>query len=126
QLAAHLGLPYAFASHFAPQQLMQAIEVYRTMFKPSKHLSKPYIMLGFNVFAADTDDEAQYLASSWQQSFVNLRSGRPSKLPPPVEDYMAQLPPQAVMLLETVLSCAAVGSPETVKRQIGDFIARTG
>src|SRR5690606_27310128 len=60
QLAAHLGLPYAFASHFAPQQLMQAIEVYRTMFKPSKHLSKPYIMLGFNVFAADTDDEAQY------------------------------------------------------------------
>lgn len=126
QLAAHLGLPYAFASHFAPQQLMQAIEVYRTMFKPSKYLSKPYIMLGFNVFAADTDDEAQYLASSWQQSFVNLRSGRPSKLPPPVEDYMQQLPPQAVMLLETVLSCAAVGSPETVKQQIGDFIQRTG
>src|SRR5690606_2614195 len=83
QLAAHLGLPYSFASHFAPQQLMHAISLYRSTFKPSQWLSKPYVMLGFNVFAADTDEEAQYLASSWQQSFVNLRSGRPSKLPPP-------------------------------------------
>lgn len=126
QLAAALGLPYSFASHFAPQQMMQAIQMYRSMFKPSEHLDKPYVMLGFNVFAADTDDEANYLASSWQQSFVNLRTGRPSKLPPPVEGYIDQLPPQAVALLNSVLSCAAVGSPETVRAQISEFVERTG
>jgi luciferase family oxidoreductase group 1 len=83
QLAAMLGLPYAFASHFAPGQMMQAIEVYRASFKPSAQLAKPYVMLGFNVFAADTDEEAALLATSMQQAFVNLRTGRPSKLPPP-------------------------------------------
>src|SRR6478752_2641309 len=91
QLAAHLGLPYAFASHFAPQQLMQAIRIYRETFKPSAQLSKPYVMLGFNVFAAETDEEAQFRASSWQQAFVNLRSGRPGRLPPPVKDYYASV-----------------------------------
>ncbi|KAF1071437.1 MAG: Limonene 1,2-monooxygenase [Variovorax sp.] len=85
QLAAHLGLPYAFASHFAPQQMMQAIQMYRETFKPSAQLAKPYVMLGFNVFAADTDAEAEFRATSWQQAFVNLRSGRPGRLPPPVE-----------------------------------------
>ena len=84
QLAAHLGLPYAFASHFAPQQMMQAIRIYRETFKPSAQLAKPYVMLGFNVFAAETDEEAEFLATSWQQAFVNLRSGRPGRLPPPV------------------------------------------
>ena len=83
QLAAALGLPFAFASHFAPQQLMQALEVYRGNFKPSAQLAKPYVMLGFNVFVADTDAEAEFRASSWQQAFVNLRSGRPGRLPPP-------------------------------------------
>src|SRR3546814_407827 len=95
QLAAALGLPYAFASHFAPQQLMQAIQVYRDTFQPSAYLDKPYVMLGFNVFAADNDDEAHFLATSWQQSFVNLRSGRPSRLPAPVRNYIEQLGPAA-------------------------------
>lgn len=126
QLAAALGLPYAFASHFAPQQLMQAIAIYRATFKPSAHLAKPYVMLGFNVFAADTDEQARYLASSWQQSFVNLRSGRPSKLPPPVEHYFEQCSPAAQHLLSQVLSCAAIGNASTVRTQILEFIGATG
>ncbi len=87
QLAAALGLPYAFASHFAPAQMMQAIEIYRETFQPSAHQAEPYVMLGFNVFAADTDDEAHFLASSMQQAFINMRSGRPSKLQPPIADF---------------------------------------
>ncbi|MFD0879778.1 LLM class flavin-dependent oxidoreductase [Variovorax dokdonensis] len=126
QLAAHLGLPYAFASHFAPQQMMQAIEIYKSTFRPSSQLAKPYVMLGFNVFAADTDDEAQLLASSWQQAFVNLRSGRPGRLPPPVPGYRERLGPGETALIETVLSCAAVGSPSTVRKAVEDFAARTG
>ena len=126
QLAAALGLPYAFASHFAPQQLMQAIQIYRSTFKPSAYLDKPYVMLGFNVFAADTDDEAQYLATSWQQSFVNLRSGRPSRLPPPVKNYTDQLGPAAQDLLDHVLSCSAIGAPDTVASQLKAFIDKTG
>ena len=126
QLAAHLGLPYAFASHFAPQQMMQAIRIYRETFKPSAQLAKPYVMLGFNVFAADTDEEAQFRATSWQQAFVNLRSGRPGKLPPPIENYRDKVGPQENALLDSVLSCAAVGSAETVRDGVRDFIARTG
>lgn len=126
QLAAALGLPYAFASHFAPQQLMQAIQVYRSTFQPSQYLQKPYVMLGFNVFAADDEDEAHYLASSWQQSFVSLRSGRPIRLPPPVEGYLESIGPQAQHLLDHVLSCAAVGAPDTVARQLKAFVDKTG
>jgi luciferase family oxidoreductase group 1 len=126
QLAAMLGLPYAFASHFAPAQMMDAIAVYRAQFKPSRHLQRPHVMLGYNVFAADTDDEARYLASSWQQSFVNLRSGHPGRLPPPVEGYVESLPPQAAKLLEHVLSCSAIGAPGTVAARIKAFIERTG
>lgn len=126
QLAAALGLPYAFASHFAPAQLMQALQVYRTTFRPSAQLDRPYVMLGFNVFAADTDAEAQYLATSWQQSFVNLRSGRPTRLPPPVPGYLDSLGPQAQDLLHHVLSCSAIGAPDTVARQLKDFVAKTG
>jgi luciferase family oxidoreductase group 1 len=126
QLAAALGLPYSFASHFAPAQLMQALEVYRSTFKPSAQLQKPYVMLGFNVFAAPTDKEAEFLATSWQQSFVNLRSGRPTRLPPPVEGYIEQLGPQAQHLLDHVLSCSAIGAPDTVARQLQAFIERTG
>ncbi|MES2423635.1 MAG: LLM class flavin-dependent oxidoreductase, partial [Pseudomonadota bacterium] len=85
QLAAMLGLPYAFASHFAPAQMMDAIAIYRENFKPSAQLAKPYVMLGFNVFAADTDEEAAFHATSMQQAFVNLRLGRPGQLPPPVD-----------------------------------------
>ncbi|WP_136416382.1 LLM class flavin-dependent oxidoreductase [Herbaspirillum sp. ST 5-3] len=126
QLAAALGLPYAFASHFAPAQMMQAIDLYRATFRPSAQLDKPYVMLGFNVFAADTDEEAQFRATSMQQAFVNLRSGRPSQLPPPVEDYWNRIGAQEKALLEQVLSCSAVGSPETVSKEISAFIARTG
>lgn len=125
QLAAMLGRPYAFASHFAPAQMMQAIELYRATFKPSEHLQKPYVMLGFNVFAADTDEQAQYLATSWQQSFVNLRSGHPTRLPPPVEGYIESLGPQATHLLDHVLSCSAIGAPDTVAAQLKAFIAHT-
>lgn len=126
QLAAHLGLPYAFASHFAPQQLMQAIAIYRETFKPSAQLQKPYVMLGFNVFAAGTDAEAQFRASSWQQAFVNLRSGRPGRLPPPVENYRGMVGPAENALLDSVLSCSAVGSVETVRAAVQAFVARTG
>ena len=126
QLAAHLGLPYAFASHFAPQQLMQAIQIYRETFKPSAQLAKPYVMLGFNIFAAETDKEAQFHASSWQQAFVNLRSGRPGRLPPPVEGYIDNVGPSERALLDSVLSCAAVGAPDTVRAGLQAFVERTG
>jgi luciferase family oxidoreductase group 1 len=126
QLAAAMGLPYAFASHFAPQQMMQAVEIYRATFRPSAYLAKPYVMLGFNVFAADTDDQAHLLASSAQQAFVNLRSGRPAKIPPPVENFMQQLGEGERALLNQILACSAIGSPATVTQQMRDFISRTG
>ncbi|MGE5621579.1 MAG: LLM class flavin-dependent oxidoreductase, partial [Bacillota bacterium] len=126
QLAAALGLPYAFASHFAPAQMMQAIELYRATFRPSQHLQRPYLMLGYNVIAAGSDDDAQHLASSLQQAFVHLRRGRPSRLPPPVAGYREKLEPQERALLDHVLSCSAIGSPDTVARELRDFIGRTG
>jgi luciferase family oxidoreductase group 1 len=126
QLAAAMGLPYAFASHFAPQQMMQAVDIYRATFRPSAYLAKPYVMLGFNVFAADTDDQAHLLASSAQQAFVNLRSGRPAKIPPPVENFMQQLGEAERALLNQILACSAIGSPATVTQQMRDFISRTG
>jgi luciferase family oxidoreductase group 1 len=126
QLAAMLGLPYAFASHFAPGQMMQAIEVYRATFKPSAQLATPYVMLGFNSIAADTDDEAALLATSLQQAFVNLRTGRPSKLPPPVPGYYEGLGPQERAVLADVLSCTAIGSPESVRASLRAFVERTG
>jgi luciferase family oxidoreductase group 1 len=126
QLAAHLGLPYAFASHFAPQQLMQAIRIYRETFKPSAQLDRPYVMAGFNVFAADSEDEAHLLASSWQQSFVNLRSGRPGRLPPPVENYRRRVGPSENALLDSVLSCAAIGTRDGVRAGLQAFADRTG
>ena len=126
QLAAALGLPYAFASHFAPAQMMQAIALYRQQFRPSAQLAKPHVMLGFNVFAADTDAQAQFLATSMQQAFVNLRSGRPGQLQPPQAGYRESLGPQESALLDSVLSCAAVGSRDTVRRELLAFIERTG
>jgi len=126
QLAAHLGLPYAFASHFAPQEMHRALVVYRQAFRPSPRLGSPYVMLGFNVFAADTDAEAQTLFTSLQQAFVNLRSGRPGKLPPPVEGYEAALDPAARSMISQALACSAVGSPETVKARLEAFAAETG
>ncbi len=126
QLAAALGLPYAFASHFAPEQMMQAIALYRADFKPSTQLDKPYVMLGFNVFAADTEEQAQLLASSMQQAFVNLRSGHPKRLQAPQADYLESIPPHYRDMLDDVLSCTAIGSYETVKEGLQRFIAQTG
>ena len=126
QLAAALGLPYAFASHFAPAQMMQAIALYRANFKPSAQLQQPYVMLGYNVFAADKENEAQFLATSMQQAFVNLRSGHPKKLQPPVDEYLERIAPHERAMLDQVLSCAAIGSPETVKSALLAFIELTG
>jgi luciferase family oxidoreductase group 1 len=121
--AAEFGLPFAFASHFAPAQMMAAIEIYRNRFKPSEQLVRPYVMLGFNVFAADTDEEGEYLASSMQQMFVSLRTGNPGRIQPPVRGYYESLPPAHQDILEQVLSCSAMGSPETVGRSIESFVA---
>ncbi len=126
QLAAMLGLPYAFASHFAPQQMMDAIAVYRERFRPSEQLDKPYVMLGFNVIAADDDETAAVLATSQQQAFVALRSGRPMQLPPPKPGYLEALEPPYRALLDSVLSCSAIGAPSTVKAGVEAFLERTG
>jgi luciferase family oxidoreductase group 1 len=124
QLAAMLGLPYAFASHFAPQMMMEAIDVYRRQFHPSEQLAEPYVMLGFNAIVADTDEEAQLLATSQQQAFVSLRTGNAIKLPPPKRGYAEDLPMEARTILRSVLSVSAIGSPETARRQLDEFIAR--
>ena len=126
QLAAMLGLPYAFASHFAPQAMMDAIRIYRERFQPSDQLDRPYVMLGYNAFAADSDEEARRLATSVQQAFVALRTGNPIQLPPPDADYPKTLPPQAQAILDQVLSCSAIGAPATVKAAIEAFVERTG
>ncbi len=125
-VAAAFGLPYAFASHFAPTHLMEALTHYRAHFRPSAQLSEPYVMLGYNVIAADTDEDARHLATSLQQAFVNLRRGRPSRLPPPQRGFHETLSPAEKQLLESVLSCSAIGSPPTVCDAMRSFIDRTG
>lgn len=125
-LAAALGLPFAFASHFAPDTMDEAIALYRENFRPSAGLEKPHVMLGYNIFAADTDEEARFLGSSMQQAFVALRTGRPGKLRPPVEGYYDSLPPAARAMLDNVLNAAAIGSKEKVQVDLRRFIARTG
>ena len=126
QLAAMLGLPYAFASHFAPAQMMEAMAIYRARFRPSPQLAAPYVMLGLSVVAAETDAAARVLFSSLQQSFLNLRSGRPGKLPAPVEDMDSRIDARGRMMLDNSLSCAVVGAPETIRQGIAAFVARTG
>jgi luciferase family oxidoreductase group 1 len=125
QVAAALGLPFSFASHFAPAMMMEAIDLYRARFRPSAQADRPYVMLGYNVFAADTDAEARLIASSMQQAFVNLRTGRPGRLGPPVPDYEATLTVPERAILGGILSCSAIGSPSTVKAAITEFAART-
>lgn len=124
QLAAMLGLPYAFASHFAPEMMMDAIRIYRDGFRPSERLAEPFVMLGVNVVAAPTDEEARFLFTSQQQSFLNLRRGRPGKLPPPVEGLEIDRHGQA--MLDHALACAVVGGPETVRQGLEAFAQRTG
>ena len=123
QLAAALGLPYAFASHFAPADLEYALQLYRQQFRPSPYLDKPYVMLGLNVFAADTNEEAQLLFSSLEQAFINLRTGNPQPLPPPLPGYRTQLDPRLTDMLENVLRCAIVGDRTMIAEGLGSFIA---
>jgi luciferase family oxidoreductase group 1 len=125
QLAASLGLPYSFASHFAPEQMLPAIALYRERFRPSAQLDKPYVMLGFNVFAADTDAQAHYIASSMQRAFVNLRRGQPGKLQPPADNYLAQLSGGEQMLLRQIMSCSAIGTADKVQEDMQKFIDKT-
>tara|TARA_R110000824_G_scaffold209_3_gene957 strand:- start:25701 stop:26714 length:1014 start_codon:yes stop_codon:yes gene_type:complete len=126
QLAAALGLPYAFASHFAPKMLDEALTIYRRDFQPSKQLAEPYVLCGFNIFAADSDEEAEFLSSSMMQSFVALRTGNPGKMPPPVDGYRESLPPQAQAMLGQIMQGSAIGSPDKVKQGVDKFIERTG
>ena len=126
QLAALLGMPFAFASHFAPADMMQALEIYRSRFEPSAELERPYAILGANVIAADTDREADRLFTSLQQSFVNLRRGQPGKLPPPIEDFDGFASPAEQAQLQQALACSFVGGPDTVKAGLAAFIDRTG
>lgn len=125
QLAAALGLPYAFASHFAPGAMMQAIDIYRTSFRPSEHLESPYVMLGFNVCAADTDEEARYLRTSSLQAVIRMRRGTPGQLPPPVRDFEASLSPEDKAMVAQFTTCSAVGAFDTVAREIRAFWERT-
>ena len=125
QVAAMLGLPYAFASHFAPQALDDALKIYRDRFEPSEVLSEPYAICGYNVFAADSEEEAHLLATSMQQAFVRLRTGQPGKLPPPVEGYRDSLPPQASAMLDGVLEATAIGTSAQVREQMQAFVDRT-
>lgn len=124
QLAAHFGLPYAFASHFAPDALENAAYVYRRDFKPSTQLSAPKFMLAINVIAAATDAEAAYLRTSVQQAFARLRSGQPGKLPYPVDDIDAAIGPAMRRGVDQALRITASGSPETVRKQLHDLIAK--
>ncbi len=123
QLAAALGLPYAFASHFAPDDLDFACQLYRRDFRPSAWLARPYVMLGLNVFAAETREEAQLLLSSLEQAFVNLRTGQPAPLPPPRPGYADTLDPRIADMLERVLRCAIVGGPVDIANGLEQFIA---
>jgi len=126
QLAAELGLPYAFASHFAPAGLTQALELYRARFRPSAQLERPYVMLGINIFAAETDAEGRRLFTSLQQAFVNLRRGHPGRLPPPDEGLLERLTPGDLHLVNEMLSYTVAGSPPTVRRGLEAIVARTG
>lgn len=123
QLAAHLGLPYAFASHFAPAALEQAFDAYRQGFRPSKQLQNPHAMMAINVFAAETDAEGTLLQSSMVQAFANLRLGRPGPLPRPDADALQELSPQIAAAVTQALSCSAVGAPETVRDRLTELIA---
>ena len=124
QLAAILGLPYAFASHFAPAMLEEALDIYRRSFRPSATLAQPYAMVAAGVCAADTDAEAAYLRSSQLLAFARLRTGRPGKLPRPVEDLSAEIPPQVMAQVQQALSCSATGSRETVEAQLRGLVAK--
>lgn len=122
QLAAALGLPFAFASHFAPSDLLQALEIYRSQFKPSRQLEGPYAMVAANVIAADSDAEAQRHFTSLQQAFTNLHRGSPGQIPPPIDDIEAYWTPAEKFSVTRSLSCSMVGSAENVERGLQELI----
>ncbi len=126
QLAAQYGLPFAFASHFAPELLGQALDIYRREFRPSEEWPQPYAMAAIGVFAAETDAAAARVFTSWQQVFVNLRRGRPTRLPPPVDDIRQVASAMELAGVDHAFGEAVVGSRETVRRGLEAFIARTG
>ncbi len=123
-LSAQLGLPFAFASHFAPDAMDEALALYRRDFKPSARQQQPYAMLGINVVGADSDAEARRLFTTQQQSFINLRRGRPGLIPPPIDDIESYWTPPEKLMLERALACAVVGAADTVEDGIEAFIAR--
>jgi luciferase family oxidoreductase group 1 len=123
QVAAALGLPFSFASHFAPQLMHEAIAIYRDRFKPSEHSDAPYVMLGVNIVAADTDAEARFLASSGRQAFASLRSGRPMQLPPPSKEWERDPADRSDLANQTRVSF--VGAPSTIRGQIEEFVTAT-
>lgn len=125
QLAAHLGLPYAFASHFAPDSLMDALSIYRQNFKPSKQLQKPYVMIGLNVIAADTDKLARYLFTSIQQAFANMNRSVRGPFPPPIDDIETYWTPQEKLMASHMLSYSVVGSKETIERGLDEVMKKT-
>ena len=124
QLAAHLGLPYAFASHFAPGDLEQALNIYRERFRPSPWGQAPKTMIAINVFAADDADEAHFLRTTMQLAFARLRTGQPGKLPRPTRDLGAEITPQMQRMVDQALQISAVGTPDQVCDQIAALIAR--
>ena len=126
QLAAHLGMPYAFASHFAPDYLHTALQMYRAQFRPSAQLQRPHAMIGVNVFTADTDAEARRLFTSLQQHFVRIRRNQRGRVPPPVDTMDGIWAPHEKAGVEQSLSCSVVGAPDTVARGLRELIARTG
>ena len=126
QLAARLGLPYAFASHFAPDHLDAALALYRRDFTPSPACPAPHVMAAMNLFVADSEEEAQTLASSQMQAFVALRTGAPGRLPPPIPGYRDSLPPPAQAMLRHIGQASAIGTPAAVGADVLAFIERTG
>jgi luciferase family oxidoreductase group 1 len=124
RLAAALGLPFAFASHFAPDAMDEALALYRRDFRPSKRLAAPHAMLGVNVVAAGSDAEARRLFTTQQQSFINLRRGRPGLIPPPIDDIESYWTPTEKFGVEHALACAVIGDATTVQQGIEAFVAR--
>lgn len=124
-LAARLGMPYAFASHFAPDHLDAALELYRRDFQPSDTCEKPHVMAAMNLFCAGNEEDAETLATSQMQAFLALRTGTPSKLKPPISDYREQLPPAAKAMLAHIGQASAIGTPRQCADAVRKFVGRT-
>ncbi len=127
QLAAYLGLPYAFASHFAPEQMLAALDVYRRGFRPSPACARPYAMVGVNAFIADSDDEAAWLATTAQQRFLGMQRGQRGALPPPISPAAmdALWQPHEKAAVQRMLSASLIGAPDTARRQLAELLDRT-